>query len=426
MKSNKRKNAVFDVAVVLIIIVLLAIEIFRPGFTGDEELDRMISIIISRLLGFAVFLPISINSRYRIFGFTSKRPISALLCCIPALMVCVNNIPIVGLISGTIVPNKPAWFIALFSVQCLSIGLFEEFAFRAVLLPAVLHKYGYSKKSIFLSVAASSAAFGMIHLFNILEGAGIGPVVLQIGYSALIGGMCAIVLLRTRCIWLCVILHTVFDFGGFFVPSVAIGKLWDTPTVVITAILGVITAVFMIHLLLCSKPSEVDSLFPGLRIRKSDHTDISEMLRIYSKARIKMASDGNPHQWGDRSYPPAEILEDDVICGTGRLLISDGLPVAAFAFVFGPDPTYGKIDEGNWKKDLPYASIHRIASDGTMNGVFDVILDYCSSQTRELRIDTHKDNKRMKHILEKNGFSRCGIIYADDGTPRIAFSLSID
>ena len=27
----------------------------------------------------------------------------------------------------------------------------------------------------------------------------------------------------------------------------------------------------------------------------------------------------------------------------------------------------------------------------------------------------------MQHLLEKNGFTRCGIIHVADGTPRIAY-----
>ncbi len=37
------------------------------------------------------------------------------------------------------------------------------------------------------------------------------------------------------------------------------------------------------------------------------------------------------------------------------------------------------------------------------------------------RIDTHNDNKIMQHVIEKNGFIRCGIIYVKDGSPRIAY-----
>ena len=38
-----------------------------------------------------------------------------------------------------------------------------------------------------------------------------------------------------------------------------------------------------------------------------------------------------------------------------------------------------------------------------------------------LRADTHADNKVMQHLLESEGFTRCGIIHVEDGTPRIAY-----
>ena len=44
-----------------------------------------------------------------------------------------------------------------------------------------------------------------------------------------------------------------------------------------------------------------------------------------------------------------------------------------------------------------------------------------SGALRELRADTHADNKIMQHLLEKNGFTKCGIIHVEDGTPRIAY-----
>ena len=30
-------------------------------------------------------------------------------------------------------------------------------------------------------------------------------------------------------------------------------------------------------------------------------------------------------------------------------------------------------------------------------------------------------NKIMQHLLEENGFTKCGIIHVEDGTPRIAY-----
>jgi RimJ/RimL family protein N-acetyltransferase len=63
--------------------------------------------------------------------------------------------------------------------------------------------------------------------------------------------------------------------------------------------------------------------------------------------------------------------------------------------------------------------IHRIAGKG--GGNFDAALGFCSKMIRHLRIDTHSDNKPMQHLVEKAGFSKRGIIYVADRSPRIAY-----
>ena len=43
------------------------------------------------------------------------------------------------------------------------------------------------------------------------------------------------------------------------------------------------------------------------------------------------------------------------------------------------------------------------------------------SKIFDLRMDTYEDNQPMQHFLEKKGFEKCGIVYADDGTERLAY-----
>ena len=131
-----------------------------------------------------------------------------------------------------------------------------------------------STKQIFWTTAACCAVFGLVHLVNLAVGAGVGATVMQVGYSFLIGGMCAIVLLKTANIWYCVLLHTVFDVGGTIL-YLGGGKRWDTATVVITAVLAVIVTVFMLISLLRIKPEEVARLFPE-RSKPEEQTEITE------------------------------------------------------------------------------------------------------------------------------------------------------
>ena len=62
-----------------------------------------------------------------------------------------------------------------------------------------------------------------------------------------------------------------------------------------------------------------------------------------------------------------------------------------------------------------------MASDGTVRGRQEAALRSAKIRYGHLRIDTHKDNIPMQKALEKNGFGRCGMIYTDDGSQRIAY-----
>ena len=117
---------------------------------------------------------------------------------------------------------------------------------------------------------------------------------------------------------------------------------------------------------------------------------------------------------------PEALLEDDIQQGN-LYVLEDGEIHAVFAFIPGKDPTYCRIEQGNWLSDREYAAVHRVASDGTVHNVLGRIMDYCKAQISHLRIDTHEDNKVMQHVIEKCGFKRCGIIYIETGAPRIAY-----
>ena len=87
----------------------------------------------------------------------------------------------------------------------------------------------------------------------------------------------------------------------------------------------------------------------------------------------------------------------------------------------GDEPTYRIIEDGAWPEDLPYATIHRMASAGQVRGIGQFCIDWCLRQGLPVRADTHADNVYMQRALEKSGFVRCGRIYTEDGSPRWAY-----
>lgn len=155
-------------------------------------------------------------------------------------------------------------------------------------------------------------------------------------------------------------------------------------------------------------------------IRPAKTEELPEILRVFEAARAYMQKSGNPTQWGD-SHPASAILEKDIKKGQLYVYLEKNIIHGAFAFIIGSDAAYANIEDGAWKNDRLYGTIHRIASDGAVKGVFRRCVDFCKEKIDNLRIDTHHENKTMQHLIAKNGFEKCGIIYVEDGSPRIAY-----
>lgn len=152
--------------------------------------------------------------------------------------------------------------------------------------------------------------------------------------------------------------------------------------------------------------------------------DLELLLHLYDNARRFMAAHNNPTQWGT-SYPSRQLLESDIQSGCSYVCEEHEKIVAAFYYRFGIDDTYCRIYKGQWLNESPYGVVHRIASDGTIKGTASFCLGWAFAQCGgNLKIDTHRDNYVMQHLLEKNRFTRCGIIYVEDGSERIAYQKS--
>ena len=156
-------------------------------------------------------------------------------------------------------------------------------------------------------------------------------------------------------------------------------------------------------------------------IRLATAGDIPAILNIFEAARSYMRAHGNNVQWVN-GYPGEELLLEDV--EKSQLYVmenEDGRPYGAFAFIIGPDHTYAYIENGSWLDESEYGTIHRLGSDGIQKNVFRECMDYCKSRIGHLRLDTHEVNATLQHLARREGFVERGIIYVDDGTPRVAF-----
>lgn len=154
-------------------------------------------------------------------------------------------------------------------------------------------------------------------------------------------------------------------------------------------------------------------------IRLAKNEDLDRLLAVYAAARQFMRANGNLTQWSG-GYPDAATLLEDIQKQQLYIVEQDGSVGGCFALMDGPDPTYAVI-EGSWKCDTPYGAIHRVAGNGTVKGLFRQAAAFARQHYTHLRVDTHRDNFPMQHVVQKDGFTYQGIIHLADGSPRLAY-----
>lgn len=164
--------------------------------------------------------------------------------------------------------------------------------------------------------------------------------------------------------------------------------------------------------------ANLDTATENILLAKEE--DLPRIMEIYDIAKAYMRANGNPNQWNG-AYPDPETLRTDMEKQRLYVYKKDGRIHGVFMLLLEEEPTYAYIEDGSWREETPYGTIHRLAGDGEVRGLFAKCVAFCEKKVPYLRADTHFDNHTMQHLLEKNGFERRGIIYLKNGDPRIAY-----
>lgn len=198
-----------------------------------------------RVLGAAVLLLLALDLGYGIFGMRGRG--RGILLALPFLLVAVNNAPLIGFFTGSVTVQASAGAYLLFALYCSAVGLAEELAFRGIILPLLLGAFPKTRKHTLWAVLLSSAVFGAAHLINLLSSPPLA-VLAQVGYSFLIGCMCAVTMLLTRNVWACALLHALYNFCGLIADALGSGQVWSAASIALTAAVGVAAAGYGIFL----------------------------------------------------------------------------------------------------------------------------------------------------------------------------------
>jgi Sortase and related acyltransferases len=116
-----------------------------------------------------------------------------------------------------------------------------------------------------------------------------------------------------------------------------------------------------------------------MQIRKATKEDIPAMREIFNYGREVQLKTGNLNQW-EAGYPADEVILEDIRQKAAHVCVDDKGNIIGVLSVFtDPDPTYKNI-EGAWLNDKPYATIHRIATNGQVKGTGQYCIEWVQNQ----------------------------------------------
>lgn len=163
-----------------------------------------------------------------------------------------------------------------------------------------------------------------------------------------------------------------------------------------------------------------------LELVKINQSSLAMDIIDMAKAHLKQQG---IDQW-QTGYPDLECIQKDISNKKGFFIVDDESILGYLCIDFDGEAAYEKLN-GTWINDEKYVVVHRMAfSDkargkGISNKVFKLVEEYSKNKgVSTFKIDTDADNKKMKHILENNGFTFRGTICFDN-SEKIAFDKII-
>lgn len=163
-----------------------------------------------------------------------------------------------------------------------------------------------------------------------------------------------------------------------------------------------------------------------MEFRQAKISDLDQIVEIIELSK-KYLKETKVDQWQD-GYPAKEDLRRDIESGNSYVLTNKDEIVATTVISLDGESTYNSIFNGEWITNEDYIVMHRVAVHDKYKGkgIFKELIKEAESFAlnkgiSSIKIDTHRDNISMQRAVVKNDFKKCGIIYLEDGSERIAF-----
>lgn len=159
-----------------------------------------------------------------------------------------------------------------------------------------------------------------------------------------------------------------------------------------------------------------------LRLTLPDELDLAMEMIEMARAHLK---EQGIDQW-QQGYPDVATVKNDIHLERGYFVTQHDEILGYLCIDFGGDPDYDTLD-GSWASQRDYVVVHRMAfhdharGKGLASGVFRLVEELSAQKGVDyFRLDTDEGNRKMQHLLKKNGFTYRGPIVFDN-SEKIAF-----
>ena len=203
--TQKSLHNIIEIIVILLFCALtLMFDYVKIDYVDHELRNQYISKIIQQGCGSIAAILLMYRLNIRLFGKPQH-----MLYMIPCLMIAIDNFQFSSYFKGRFeLIHGEAVDVLLFTLYCLSVGLFEECIFRGIIFSVLAGVFSRDRKGFLLTYVATSVVFGLAHIFN--------GNILQVGYTVLTGGLFAFALMKTKNIFCAAFVHALYNFCGLF------------------------------------------------------------------------------------------------------------------------------------------------------------------------------------------------------------------
>lgn len=193
-------------------------------------------------------------------------------------------------------------------------------------------------------------------------------------------------------------------------------------------LVGIIFGILVISIIFFSFFISLNLKYEVLTFRMANELDRESILEIYLEGAEALKTDG-VDQWQGQYVPSFKDIDEHLGIDLYVLEYHRKI-VSTVCLVEGIDEDYENI-KGKWNTSIPYISIHKVATSNKYKKqsfakkMMSYIENLAKRKRMDLRIDTHKDNKKMRNFIISCGYKYTGEVILQGELERLAYDKKV-